>query len=125
MGRLSNWSVNRRNRILNFVQGRIPDKWTRIIGLDAEFCIRSFPWFINYILSVPYITANLHCICLSACFMFAQADAVQICGKFWDIRQLNDSLCARVDGKFYVRQQKSDPVKTNHSYVLQKSTNEI
>ena len=34
-----------------------------------------------YILSVSYITANMHCICLGACFMFAEADAVQICGN--------------------------------------------
>ena len=31
-----------------------------------------------------YITDNLNSICLSECFMFAYADAVQICFKFWD-----------------------------------------
>ena len=46
---------------------------------------------LKYILSVAYITANLYFICLNACFMFALADAVQICGKFWDT-QYNDNL---------------------------------
>ena len=36
---------------------------------------------MNILLSVSYITANMYCICLSTCFMYASADPVQICGN--------------------------------------------
>ena len=39
---------------------------------------------ILLILSVPKFTANLYCNCLSINLRYTQADAVQICGKFWD-----------------------------------------
>ena len=38
--------------------------------------------------SVAYNTGNLYCICLNACCMFAWADAVHFCGKFWDTQYL-------------------------------------
>jgi len=46
----------------------------------------AFYTYINYlkILSVPKLSANLYCICLSIDFMYTEADAVQICGIFWD-----------------------------------------
>ena len=37
-----------------------------------------------YLLSVSKFTAKLYCICLSSDLRFTWADAVQICGKFWD-----------------------------------------
>ena len=46
------------------------------------------------ILSVPKFTANLYCICLSVPQIYTEADAVQICGEFWDtqyIRQGGDT----------------------------------
>ena len=46
--------------------------------------LQGVPIARHAVLSVSYITATLYCICLSACFMFASADAVQICGKFRD-----------------------------------------
>ena len=36
------------------------------------------------ILSVPKCTANQYCICLSIPQINTYADAVQLCGKFWD-----------------------------------------
>ena len=39
------------------------------------------PW---HLLSVSKCTANLYCICLSIDLRYTKADAVQICGKFWD-----------------------------------------
>ena len=39
---------------------------------------------IPKLLSVPKCSANLYCICLSLPQIHTEADAVQICGKFWD-----------------------------------------
>ena len=46
-------------------------------------------WYLYYmVLSVPERTANLYCIYLSIpknlTYTYTKADAVQICGKFWD-----------------------------------------
>ena len=38
----------------------------------------------NGLLSVPKCTANLYCICLAKDLRYTQADAIQVCGKFWD-----------------------------------------
>ena len=37
-----------------------------------------------YVLSFPKVTANLYCICLSILQIYTKADAVHICGNFWD-----------------------------------------
>ena len=39
--------------------------------------------FINFKLS-QNVSANLYCSCLSTDLRYTWADAVQICGKFWD-----------------------------------------
>ena len=49
----------------------------RYILLPLQSCGQSH----CFILIVSYITANLYCICLGACFMSASAYAVQICGN--------------------------------------------
>ena len=36
------------------------------------------------VLSVPKFTANLYCIYLSIDLRYTKADAMQICGIFWD-----------------------------------------
>ena len=41
-----------------------------------------------YILSVPKFIAHLYCICLSINLRNTYANAVQICGKFWDIQYI-------------------------------------
>jgi len=38
--------------------------------------------------SVPKYTANLYCICLCIPQIYIKADAVKICGKFWDTQYL-------------------------------------
>ena len=40
------------------------------------------------LLSDPEFTANVYCICLSIDVRYTQADAVQICGYFWDTQYL-------------------------------------
>ena len=58
----------------NIVLGNLP------ILLYAEQTV----WIIRYVLSVPKVTANMYCICLSINLQYTSADAVQICGTFWD-----------------------------------------
>ena len=41
-----------------------------------------------YLLSVPKFTANLYCICWSITQIYTSADAVQICGNFWDTQYI-------------------------------------
>ena len=36
---------------------------------------------VKQMLGASYIAANLYCICVTTCFMFAKADAVQISGN--------------------------------------------
>ena len=70
------------------------DRWTNVYIED----LRSY--FLD-LLSIKYSTANLYWICLSACFMFAWSDAVQICGKFWDTQYVGlDSLVVIYPGMF-------------------------
>ena len=40
------------------------------------------------VLSVPKFTANLYCICLSKPQIYTKAEAVQICGRFWDTQYI-------------------------------------
>ena len=44
-------------------------------------CLDDWANNVSVLLGVSYITANLYCICVTACFLFAQADIVQICGN--------------------------------------------
>ena len=39
---------------------------------------------LTELLSIPKFTENLYCICISMPQILTEADAVQICGKFWD-----------------------------------------
>ena len=41
-------------------------------------------FFTRTVLSVPKFNANLYCICMSIPQIYTYADAVQICGQFWD-----------------------------------------
>ena len=47
------------------------------------------------LLSFSYIAANMYCIWVSACFMFAQADAVQICSNIRSTRYI-EWVCNRL-----------------------------
>ena len=47
--------------------------------MQYRFAVNFGPFSIqltSIVLSVSYVTANLYCICVSASFMFADADAV-------------------------------------------------
>ena len=41
------------------------------------------------VLSVPKLTANLYFICICIDLWYIRADAVQICGKFWDTQYMS------------------------------------
>ena len=45
----------------------------------------------GYILGVLYITANLYCICVSACLKFAEADAVHIYGNIRPTQNIEEN----------------------------------
>ena len=42
----------------------------------------------HQVLSVPKFIENLYCICLSIPQIYTKADAVQICGRFWDTQYI-------------------------------------
>ena len=50
---------------------------------ELYWCIFSYTLYTTELLSVPKFTANLYCICIIIPQIYTEADAVQICGKFW------------------------------------------
>ena len=63
----------------------VPDCRARSVGvgLSPRGLSRSTQNNVN-VLSVTKFTANLYCICLGIALRYTHADAVQICGNFWD-----------------------------------------
>ena len=57
-------------------------------ALCTKFVCRVTMYCNNHVehplLSVPKVTANVYCICLSILQIHTNADAVHICGYFWD-----------------------------------------
>ena len=72
------WHKRIQNAILYYLNWCSDVLWSMKIYLKGWTIVLT-------LLGVSYITANLYCICVSSCFMFAQADAVQIGGKFWKL----------------------------------------
>ena len=77
-------------------------------------------------LGVQYIIVNLYCICVSACFMLAYADAVQICGKLWvtqysTVTVQNIILCF-ANYRVIIRQKRAilKPILDGKMYLLDK-----
>ena len=54
-----------------------------------------------YLLSVPKFTANLYCICLSIPQIYTLANAVQVCGTFWDTQYLSQVSLRRASDNFH------------------------